>query len=275
MRYFFCSLIVVCCACGSYGCYCDSLDTAGREILLKVQRTFLLPVCGDATLEERMHDPSSCALGPRLSEFACWLTGSGRDSAFIAEKLFERCKSLTSERRYDIDCSLFEPAGDSAAPIVIGIYISIGCPWCKQVCDYLYDSVTAGSLKGKARLCVKLLSASDRDMALLAANECGVFWKYMQRLAAIEERLDENVLYNAADGMGIRLRRFKAAMRNKKLRERAMASRKEGLDNGVKGTPTLFINGRRYDSYNHPAWIMDAVDYEYRRTAAGPERSPK
>ena len=125
MRYFLCWLIAACCVCGAYG-YCDSLNTAKSQVLLKVWRAFRLPVCGNATLEERMHDSSTCALGPRLSEFTCWIAGRVDDSAFVAEKLAERYKSLVDEHTYAIDCSLFEPVGDSTAPVVIVAYISIG-----------------------------------------------------------------------------------------------------------------------------------------------------
>jgi hypothetical protein len=275
IRFFTSCILVFCCGSGAARHHGDSLDAVKAGVLYKVQKAFHLPVCGNVSLEQCIRDSLPCPLAPRLSEFAYWLAGHGNDSAFIAEKLAERYASLAGKRTYDIDCSLFKSIGDSTAPIVLTIYISIGCPACKQVCSFLYDSVTAGSLKGRARLCVKLLTATNRDMALLAANECGMFWKFIKRVAAISQRLDKNVLLEAAESIGAPMRKFKAAMRSDKLRERALASRNEALANGVKATPTLFINGRRYDSYNHPDWIVDAVEYEYRRIVTDSEVNPR
>jgi len=234
-----------------------------------VRSAFHLPACGNATLEKCRRDTLSCPEGPRLSEFACWLAGRGHDSSFIAEKLLQRYRSLSSEQRYEIADALFAPAGDSAAPVVVTVYISIGCPACKQVCGFLYDSVTTGSLRGKAKLCVKLLTVTDRDIALLAADKCGMSWKFMKQVAAIAKRLDKPVLYDVAKRVGIPMECFEAAMNDEKLRERALASRREAQANGVTVTPTLFLNGRRYESYHHPDWITDAVDYEYRRIESG------
>jgi len=228
---------------------------------------FEIPQCAGTSLEDCLHSGQKDPLAQRLSSFACWLAFLDKDSASIADKLDQRYESLASEKRYSIDLPLFEPAGDSLAPVAIVAYISIGCPWCKVVCNFLHDSVTVGSLNGKARLFVKLLSVTHRDMALLAADENDNFWEYMKLLGTIEQRLDEDVLLDAAKKQGIPLWQFKAAMQNQALRERAMASRKEAVGFGVKSTPTLFINGRWYRSYKNPKWLVDAVEYEYEKCA--------
>jgi protein-disulfide isomerase len=212
-----------------------------------------------------MHDTLSCPIAPRLASFACWLASGGKDSAFIAEKLIKRYKSFAETRKYTIVGSLFPPAGDTTAPVTITVYISISCPRCKQVSGFLYDSVTTGSLKGKAQLHMKLLTVNERDMALLAAAQSGVFWDYFKRLTTISKRLDMPVLYDVAQEMHLQLAPFKEYINDKNLQKRAQASRKEAHANGVKVTPTLFINGHRYYSYDHPIWIVDRVDYEYRQ----------
>lgn len=249
----------------SYASWCDSLTQKKQKIATEVLRSFYLPVCGNQPLENCMRDPLSCPPAPRLANFGCWLASGGKDAAYIKEKLANRYKGMTKERKYTIDNTLFPLAGDSAAPVTITIYISISCPRCKQVSDFLYDSVTAGSLKGKANLCIKLLTVNERDMALLAANECGGFWDYMHRISKISKRLDMPVLYKAAEKMGFPMKRFKQSIKDSMLLEKAHSSRKEAHANGVSVTPTLFINGHRYYSYTQPIWIVDAVEYELLR----------
>ena len=231
--------------------------------------TFILPACANQTLGKALSNHQQCPAAPRLASFACRLAGRNKDSAYIADKLAQRYRSFTDTVQFPIDGPLFPPAGDSAAPVVITVYISIICPRCKQVCSFLYDSVTAGSLKGKARLQVKLLTVDNRDMALLAADEQGVFWSYFRKCAAGGRRLDLPVLYAVAREMLLDMKKFKRAINDKKLHERALASRREAHANGVEFTPALFLNGYCYYSSDHPMWIVDAVEYEYRRTVAG------
>lgn len=250
---------------GVCGSYRDSLSKDQMYVFRSVQKGFCIPQCSNKTLESLSDDDSKCKIGPRLSSFAAWLAHLDKDSAFIVSRLEKRYVSLTSEKRYEIDEKLFEIAGDKEAPVNIAVYISVSCPYCKKISALLYDSVTVGSLKGKARLCVKLLSVTERDMALLAAHGCQKFWEYMKKLSTIKQRLDMDVLLKAAKDIGIPVKSFKAYMENPAIHAHAYESRQEGLSNGVKATPTFFINGREYLSYHNPIWIVDAVEYEYER----------
>jgi len=260
---------------GVSGAPCDSLTHEQTRVFERVQRGFRLEECAGASLQEAPRDPDTCAIARHLSAFACWLAAHDKDSATISAKLEERRKSFVSAQHHDIDCSLFAYAGDPEAPVTVSVYISIGCPLCKTVCALLHDSVTAGSLHGKARLCAKLLSNTDNDMALLAAEECGSFWEYMKALARIERRLDMSVLVDAAEALGMPAKKFKKHIDSPSLRARAAASREEALRNGVTSTPTIFINGRRYHSYYTPVWLVDAIAYEYEQKRTTPPASAR
>jgi protein-disulfide isomerase len=245
--------------------YRDSLSEDQMSVFKSAQKGIRIPQCSNKTLESLSENFSKCKIGSRLSSFAAWLAHLDKDSAFITSKLEKRYVSFTSDKRYEIDENFFEIAGDKEAPVNIAVYISISCPYCKKISALLYDSVTVGSLKGKARLCVKLLSVTDRDMALLAAHGCGKFWEYMKKLSTIKQRLDMDVLLKAAEDISMPMKAFKAYMENPAVHAYAHESRQEGLSNGVKSTPTFFINGREYLSYQNPIWIVDAVEYEYER----------
>jgi predicted DsbA family dithiol-disulfide isomerase len=238
-------------------------------MLTAVRKNYRIGCCQNASLDKCLRDTRHCSIAERLGQFGCWLIGYGKDYTFIIDKLNERYISLVSQKKYHINLPMFEPAGDTTAPVAIAVYISIGCPWCKIVCNFLHDTVTAGSLKGKAKVYVKLLSARPMNMALLAANESGKFWEYMKELETIDRRLDKELLVKVARNVGIAVWEFEAAMDKEKFHKLAFESRSEGLKNEVKATPTLFINGRRYYSYKRPEWIVDAVEYEYEQAASG------
>jgi protein-disulfide isomerase len=271
---FFCCLSVLLHADTLFASWCDSLTDKKQKTATEALRSFYLPVCGNQPLESCMRDSLNCPPAPRLANFGCWLASGGKDAGYIREKLSSRYKGMTKERKYIIDQTLFPLAGESTAPVTITMYISISCPRCKQVSGFLYDSVTVGSLKGKAKLCIKLLTVNERDMALLAANECGRFWDYMHRISTISKRLDMPVLYEVAEKMHIPMTRFKKSIKDSTLLEKAHSSRKEAHANGVSVTPTLFINGHRYSSYTHPMWIADAVEYELQRMKTGDRKKP-
>lgn len=252
---------------GNCESYCDSLNENQMLLFTSIQKVFRIPQCSDMTLESALIDSGKCAIASRLSQYGAWLTYLNRDSVYIVNKLAKRNESLSSKKRYEINEKLFETAGDKNAPVTIAVYISISCPYCKTFCSLLYDLVTAGYLEGKAKLCVKLLSATDRDMALLAAHGFKKFWEYMNHISTIKRRLDLDVLLEAALDLNIPPKAFQNYMENPSVRAHALESREEGLRNGVKVTPTVFINNRKYESHNDPIWIIDAVEHEYEQVS--------
>jgi protein-disulfide isomerase len=81
--------------------------------------------------------------------------------------------------------------------------------------------------------------------AALAAGEQGRYWEYHDLLFAHQDALDRASLERYAEGLGLDARRFARDLDDAALDARVDADVADADALKVKGTPTLFINGRR------------------------------
>jgi protein-disulfide isomerase len=96
-----------------------------------------------------------------------------------------------------------------------------------------------------------------------AARSQGKFWEYHDLLFENQEHLEDEDLIRYAQQLGLDLERFRRDLQEhtfaKKVRDDFMA----GVRAGVNGTPTFFIDDKRYDG---------AVSYEALRSAMAQTR---
>jgi protein-disulfide isomerase len=79
-----------------------------------------------------------------------------------------------------------------------------------------------------------------------AADAQGRFWEMHDRLFGHQEALDDMGLRRHARKVGLDLERFERDLRTRVHEARVREDAAEGARSGVKGTPTLFINGTSY-----------------------------
>ncbi len=183
----------------------------------------------------------------------------------IIKALEKRISFLSDTTTFAIDTSGLFFAGASSAPVQIVMYISLSCPICKKVYSELYDSVTTGSLLGKAKLAVKPFGVNLLNSALVAASHWGKQSELLRAVSSIKERLNVEMVIKVADSLKIPVESLRYRMENQSTTEYLRKSYQEALQNGVELTPTLFINYRYYKSYNDSRWVSEAVEMIYRR----------
>jgi protein-disulfide isomerase len=86
--------------------------------------------------------------------------------------------------------------------------------------------------------------ANKAATAALAAEAQGKFWEYHDLLFEDYDTLDNKKITEIASRLALNLRQFDEKMRDPQIASRIRHDREEGLEAGVVGTPTLFINGR-------------------------------
>jgi NhaA family Na+:H+ antiporter len=104
-----------------------------------------------------------------------------------------------------------------------------------------------------------------------AAGLQGRFWEMHDALYAHELPLDKSVLLEIAASLGLDMDRFDRDLADERLRRRVEEDLADGRRNGVTATPTIFVDGVRYDG----AWdfysMLEAVERpvgaQVRRTA--------
>jgi len=86
--------------------------------------------------------------------------------------------------------------------------------------------------------------AGPAALAALAAGQQGKFWEYHDKLFA-EKKIEKRDFDRIATELGLDLQRFKKDMKSPKLQRQLRADMAEARENGVSGTPTVFVNGRK------------------------------
>ncbi len=102
--------------------------------------------------------------------------------------------------------------------------------------------------------------ASFMARAAEAAGNQGRFWEMYDRLYGQEQPLSEKNARDFAIAMGLDMSRFERDLAGEETRRRVEEDLADGKRNGVTGTPTLFVDGLRYDG----AWdiysLLEAVE---------------
>jgi protein-disulfide isomerase len=172
-----------------------------------------------------------------------------------------------SVRDIPVDGSPSRGAGSAA--VVIVEFADFECPFCQKMApelDRLWEE-----RKEKVRFVYKFLPLSMHPhgevaaRAAIAAQMQGRFWEMHHKLFADGQHLEDGDLTAYARSIGLDVDRFRADMAGAVASARIEADRKLADALGVKGTPTLFIDGREYDVKTD---IREWVDGEIAAAAA-------
>jgi len=82
-------------------------------------------------------------------------------------------------------------------------------------------------------------------MAALAADRQGRFWEFHDELFKNYNRLNDQVIQEIGTQLGLDQAKFIEDQKSPVEAARIQQDYEEGLRLGVRGTPTIFINGRK------------------------------
>jgi protein-disulfide isomerase len=82
-------------------------------------------------------------------------------------------------------------------------------------------------------------------VAALAAEPLGKFWQFHDTLFNNYNRLNDQKIQEIVEVLGLDDTKFKEQQKNPAITERIRKDYEEGLRIGVRGTPTIFINGKK------------------------------
>jgi protein-disulfide isomerase len=87
--------------------------------------------------------------------------------------------------------------------------------------------------------------AMPAAMAALAAGEQGTFWEFHDLLFENYNRLNDQVINDIALGLGLNMAEYEKKRNDSYLQAKIRQDVLDGRQAGVRGTPTIFINGVR------------------------------
>jgi protein-disulfide isomerase len=142
--------------------------------------------------------------------------------------------------------------GPENAQVFVVEFADFECPFCQKIApelDALWDK-----RKDSVRFVYKFMPlqmhphAEPAARAAIAAMNQGKFWEMHHQLFANGQHLEPADIDAYAKAIGLDLDRFHADMESPATKARLDSDKKLGDDLGVKGTPTIFIDGHEYDS---------------------------
>ena len=101
--------------------------------------------------------------------------------------------------------------------------------------------------------------AQSAAEAAEAAARQGRFWEMHDLLFRNQLRLEPADLGRYAQRLGLDLQRFELDLADRAVMARVERDEESGIQSGVDGTPSLFIDGRRYQGPRDPAALSRAL----------------
>ncbi|MDH4320314.1 MAG: thioredoxin domain-containing protein [Desulfobulbaceae bacterium] len=161
--------------------------------------------------------------------------------------------------------------GPPQAPVTIVIFSDFQCPYCAKVGALLEYALEHNPETVRVVFKQFPLSfhkyAQAAAIASLAANNQGKFWAFHDLLFQHGKELSDQKIEALAKEAGLNMKRFRTDIKNELLSDRVAQDIQEGQRNGVRGTPTIFVNGRSLNERS-PQGLQTLIDQELARTKA-------
>ena len=154
--------------------------------------------------------------------------------------------------------------GPEDAPVTLVEYGDYQCPYCADMNP---------TIKAIAKAMGTQLRFVFRHMPLLemhpyaqhaaeaaeAAGAQGKFWEMHDAILQHQSELGSDLLHQLAVKFKLDLGKFSADVEERRYRPRVKRDFMGGMRSGVAGTPTFFINGKRYEGALDHASLLSAI----------------
>lgn len=165
--------------------------------------------------------------------------------------------------------------GSINAPITIVEFADFECPHCSSMAPLLKKIYTE---RGYIRSVYKFMPLPGHPngeisaRAGIAAAKQGKFWEMHDKMFANTGRNSLLDLEGYAKEVGLDMNRFKADLNSAETTDRLARDKKLADTLEVKGTPTIYINGRQFEGgANGEQSLLDWLDLEMRMKGLDPK----
>jgi hypothetical protein len=154
------------------------------------------------------------------------------------------------DTHYDLDVAGLPVRGAPMAPVLIVEFSDFECPYCGSAAPMLERILR--EFDGRVKLVFKNYPLDQHPRAMpaaraaVAAGKQGKFWEMHDLLFGNQQSLEDEDFERYAVQLGLDLPRFQADMASPDTQARIDADKAEGRRVRLEGTPTMFINGRRF-----------------------------
>jgi protein-disulfide isomerase len=157
-----------------------------------------------------------------------------------------------ASQRFEVTAEDRPAHGPTDAPVTIVEFTDYGCPYCRRHATEVLPTLLeryGDTLRYVVRhfpipaLTVNAMRAAE---AAECAHRQDRFWEYKEALVSQHDMLSDELLLTQAEAVGMDREAFGRCLTEGIARSAVERDILDGWELGVTGTPTFFINGRRF-----------------------------
>jgi len=229
--------------------------------------------CDMKVAECRVKDPS-CSFSKRLSASIMGAVKEGK----TVEGALEAAKASPIGHKREaklLDDPVAIPTlgapmtGPANARVTLVEFSDFQCPYCSKASTQIAAILKA--YPNDVKLVFKQFPLDNHPQAQisaqasLAAHKQGKFWQLHDLMFANRTRLSKLAIQGWAQQIGLDMKRFNADLDSPDVRKTVARDLEDGEKAGVEGTPTLYIDGQRYNGDLGLDAIKPVLDGEIKR----------
>jgi protein-disulfide isomerase len=213
--------------------------------------------CGMTVADCRVKDPA-CTYSTGLAKVMVETIKKGGTEAdavkAAASSQYAHVPSETNrllENPIELPTSGAPVLGSKTARITLVEFSDFQCPYCVAAVPQLKAVMKA--FPTQVKLIFKQYPLENHSQAAfaataaLAAHQQGKFWAMHDALFAHHNDLSKTYIFSVATSLGIDMQKFEADLKSPTLQKTLETDIADGDRAGVPGTPTLFIDGQRFN----------------------------
>ncbi len=248
-----------------------SRDRSRAERLMKSINNYY--GCSDTVANCLRKDPKN-QTARRVAGMICRMVAQDRSDGVIKKEVMFRARSMHPFRKHKIKLHKSHCTMDpKKAKVVVTSFTDFSCPYCRIVMPFLKR--IADRSNGDVALCFKHFPTQTHgeaavmgSQASVAAARQGKFWEYFDILYSNKDHSNRQ-LERYAEQAGLDVAKFRKELNSRAVRRFVAVDKQEGLNMKVKGTPTIYLNGKEYLGRKDNAEVRDRIEEELHLVGGG------
>jgi protein-disulfide isomerase len=188
---------------------------------------------------------------------------------FLGNRREKTVQVLTVNLIQDITIEGSPFKGPQNAPVTLILFTDFQCPYCSQMGSFLEEILK--EFPKELKLVYKGFPlrnhqyAIDAAKAALSAHKMGKFWEFHDLLFENYNKLNKEKIDEIRTQLKLDQKEFQQYVNDPKTMEMIRSDYKDGISAGVRGTPTLFLNGKQVKNRSAEA-LKQSIKAELEKT---------
>jgi protein-disulfide isomerase len=221
------------------------------------------PCAKPHSLRKSLTTDESCKRAPFAARYVRTLVEEDEDDLTVRALYDARYRN---PKRVDVDVAGSAKSGAASPRVTIIEFFDYGCPHCAAFRSVLDEIVEAYPDDVAVYYKNFPLSGNPNSIpaarAAIAADRQGKFHAMHTMLLGNQEQQSVKDILVYAERIGLDMAKFQVDFNDKDVEAMIARDKQQGIDAGVEGTPTLYLNGREYSDPLGAPFLKDWIDEE-------------